>query len=152
MRFANTDIWTTLRLPTSCASKALLSAVAPLNIRPSRGTRELKVDDTAKGKLYEQVRARDLQGRFISFVPPCQAQLIADAMARLATAAQANDKAGILNISKEIATATQTVVAIAKTIPAQPQDKEQIVSYALAAKGTGVQLKILSAVKASIEG
>ncbi len=121
----------------------------------NRGTRELKVDDSAKGKLFEQVEPP----WFLLFcashgicVAGSQAQLIADAMARLATAAQANDKAAILNISKEIATATQTVVAIAKTIPANPQDKEQIVSYALAAKGTGVQLKILSAVKASIEG
>lgn len=99
-----------------------------------KGTRELKIDDSAKGRLYEQ------------------AQLIADAMARLAVAAQNDDKAGILHISKEIATATQTVVSIAKTIPAKPQDKEQIVSFALSAKGTGVQLKILSAVKASING
>ncbi len=99
-----------------------------------KSTRELKIDDSAKGRLYEQ------------------AQLIADAMQRLAAAAQSNDKAGMLHVSKEIATATQTAVAIAKTIPANAADKEQMMSYVLASKGTGVQLKILAAVKASIEG
>jgi hypothetical protein len=39
------------------------------------------------------------------------------------------------------------VVVIAKKIPGTPEDKAQIVSFALAAKGTSVQLKILAAVK-----
>merc|ERR1711916_369225 len=80
------------------------------------------------------------------------AQKIAMLMQKLAQAAQDNDKAGILNISKEIAACTTRVVAIAKTIPANPDDKNQIVSFALAAKGTSVQLKIMASVKASING
>lgn len=73
-------------------------------------------------------------------------------MSRLATASQENDKAGIIDISKQIAVCAQNVVTISKTIPGNAEDKGQILSFALAAKGTSVQLKILSAVKASIQG
>ena len=97
-------------------------------------TRELKIDESAKGRMF------------------AEAQKIADAMQRLAKAANENDKTAMINISKEIAQYTQNVVSISKTIPAQPSDKEQIVSYALSAKGTSVQLKIMAAVKASIHG
>ncbi len=67
-------------------------------------------------------------------------------MQRLATASQENDKAGIIDISKQIAVCAQNVVTISKTIPGNAEDKGQILSFALAAKGTSVQLKILSAV------
>lgn len=56
-------------------------------------------------------------------------------MNKLATASQENDKAGIIDISKQIAVCAQNVVSISKTIPANAEDKGQILSFALAAKG-----------------
>jgi len=95
---------------------------------------QLKVDNSAEGKLYSIARS------------------IAIEMEKLSKAAKAKDKRGMIEASRALALASQQYTEQAKAAAESCSDlilKEQIITSAQAARNFAVQLKIIAAVKAA---
>eukprot|EP01092_Planopodium_desertum_P014973 TRINITY_DN77294_c0_g1_i1.p1 TRINITY_DN77294_c0_g1~~TRINITY_DN77294_c0_g1_i1.p1 ORF type:complete len:208 (+),score=67.85 TRINITY_DN77294_c0_g1_i1:76-624(+) len=106
-------------------------------LKVKKATLHLEFDDTPKGKLNKV--AKD----------------IAEAMKMLSDAAISGDKAGIIRAARMISDFVAKIIDNAKQVSATCKDKKtanELMSMAYAAKNFAVQLKILAAVKASIDG
>jgi len=110
------------------------SQLGVISLKVKKTTQELVVDDTPKGQMFG-----------------CAKEL-GQILGVLSKAAASGNKAEIIKATKEIAATVQKVFALSKNIQcAKTSDKETITSHAINAKNFATQLKILSAVKASIK-
>jgi len=103
-----------------------------ISLKVRKAAQELQVDDTPKGQMFGC--AKDL-GKLLE---------------TLSNAAKSGDKAEMIRTTKEISSNVQKVLSLTKSINCNQTDKDKIISFALNAKNFGIQLKILTAVKASI--